>query len=290
MKRIRLFIFAYNSHHSILYNIFEGIVSLKKITTKIHAIISDMDGVLWSGNQQIVDIPALFSLLDHKKLPFILATNNSTITIEQYIQKINSFKAVIHEHQIITAGIATAKYLKNLYPHGGPLYIIGEAGLHETLRREGFYQSEKSPTAVVVGLNRSITYEMLKIATILIRNGTQFIATNTDRTLPTPEGLIPGAGAITSSLEASTGQKPIVIGKPSSFLYEVALERLKLPAQSTLVIGDRLETDIAGGQALGCQTALVLSGASSLREFNEWTPKPDFVASDIIELVNNILV
>jgi 4-nitrophenyl phosphatase len=120
---------------------------------------------------------------------------------------------------------------------------------------------------------------------MLIREGFPFLATNPDPTLPSPEGLIPGAGSILAALEAATGVKPVVIGKPQPEMYRLAIERMGSSVQETLVVGDRLETDIAGGQALGCPTAVVLTGASSEEEAWAWEPPPDIIASDLTNLV-----
>ena len=122
-------------------------------------------------------------------------------------------------------------------------------------------------------------------ATLLIRNGAPFYATNPDKTFPTPRGEIPGAGAWISVITTATNVEPMYAGKPLPYLMELALERLGTRKEETFIVGDRLETDIAAGQAVGCPTALVLSGVSTIQQAQAWTPKVDLIASDLTELV-----
>jgi 4-nitrophenyl phosphatase len=163
--------------------------------------------------------------------------------------------------------------------------VIGESGLVKTIKASGLSVSRQNPLAVIVGLDKEITYNKLKEATLLIRSGVPFIATNPDRTFPSPEGIVPGAGSIIAALEAATDVKPVVLGKPNPEMFLLALHRLGSSPQSTLVVGDRLETDIAGAQAQGCLTGLVLSGVSSDEDEKKWKPSPDFVCPDLTDLI-----
>ena len=162
--------------------------------------------------------------------------------------------------------------LRQRFPQGGPVYIIGEKGVHDTLAEYGFYFSEDHPLAVVVGMDRQVTYEKLTRATLFIRRWLPFYATNPDKTFPTPQGLVPGAGAIIAAVIAATDQEPIWGGKPQATMLQVALERLGTPANQTLAVGDRLETDILGGYNAGCRTALVLSGVATREELQYLSP------------------
>lgn len=264
----------------------------------IQALILDMDGVLWRGDQPIGDLPAIFSTIADNGWQVTLATNNATLSTEQYIQKIASFGVSLREDQIVNSSLATAHYLHNKHPAGGNVYVVGEIGLVQMLAAKGFLALPLTPTdlsiikdeilAVVVAMDRQVTYEKLTVATRLIRAGVPFLGTNPDRTFPTPQGLIPGAGAIIASIEAATDVKPLITGKPSPEMYQAALERMGVSAKNTLVVGDRLETDIVGGQQLGCLTALVLSGVTSLEAARSWQPKPDWIASDLRTLLKTL--
>lgn len=253
---------------------------------KLKAMILDMDGVLWRESAPIGDLPRIFKKLGSNGVNFILATNNATRTPQQYVEKLAAFGAVVPVEVIINSSMAVAHLLSKLHPNGGPVYIVGETGLVKALADAGFYQSETDCLAVIASMDREINFEKLKRATLLIRSGVPFFATNPDRTYPTPAGLIPGAGALIGAIEIATDVHPIIAGKPNPTLYEFALEKLGTKPQETLVIGDRLETDILGGQRLGCPTALVLSGIATKAEAEAHTPPVDFIFPDLESLVN----
>ncbi|MEW6716418.1 MAG: HAD-IIA family hydrolase [Chloroflexota bacterium] len=248
----------------------------------IQGLILDMDGVLWRQNQPIGNLPALFDQIRGLNLRHVLATNNSTLTPDQYTQKLERFGVQIEPWQVLTSAVAAGMYLHQCYPQGGKVYIIGEAGLQQALESYGFEHSDGQHTlAVVVGLDRNCDYNKLKKATLLVRAGAALIGTNPDRTFPTPEGLVPGAGALIAALEAATEVKACIVGKPEPEMYRGALHRLGTTPEETLVVGDRLETDIAGAQALGCRTALVLSGVTQAEAVYAWSPEPDLILPDL---------
>lgn len=251
----------------------------------IKALIIDMDGVLWRDNEPIVNLNRLFDDIRNLPLKFVLATNNSTRSIKQYQQRLAELGAVIHQHEILTSGLATALVLRARYPIGGNVFVVGEAGLVETLSDYGFNHSTENPLAVIAGLDRTISYEKLKLASGFIRNGAAFIATNPDKTLPTPEGFVPGAGAVLAFIEAATDTKPEVIGKPFPTLLNAAIESMQVLPEQVLAIGDRLDTDIAGAQAAGCMTAMVLSGVNTESEGLAWTPAIDLICPDISKVI-----
>ncbi len=251
----------------------------------IRALILDMDGVLWRGSQPIGDLPAIFTRIEARGWRTILATNNATRTIEQYLERLRSYGVVLEPWQVINSAQATASYLSQRFPDGGPVYIIGEKGLYHALEQRGFIPGEDGAVAVVVGMDRELTYTKLRVATLLIRSGVPFVATNPDRTYPSPDGLVPGAGSILAALEAATYVHPIIAGKPDPEMYRIALERLETAPQETLVVGDRPETDIAGAQVLGCPSALVLSGVTSLEQAHAWQPPPELIAPDLASIV-----
>jgi 4-nitrophenyl phosphatase len=253
--------------------------------SNIRALIIDMDGVLWRGNDPIGDLPSIFNQFNDRGWKIVLATNNATRTIEQYVQRMQSFGVELQPWQIVNSAVTAAHYLYLRYPQGGPVYVIGEQGLIQALAEHDFYSSEENALAVVVGMDRGLTYEKLRRATLFIREGVPFIATNPDRTFPTPEGLIPGAGSILAALEAASYVQPIITGKPAPEMYLIAMERLGTTTKETLVIGDRPETDIAGAQALGCRTALVLSGVVTLEEAHMWQPEPDIIIPDLASIL-----
>lgn len=256
----------------------------------IRALILDMDGVLWRQNQPIGDLPAIFCQIKKHGLQVTLATNNASFSIDQYVQKLESFGVSLAPDEIINSSQVMLHYLNQQYPEGGNLYIIGEKGLHQTLTaNKKFNVSEENVLAVVVGMDLHLSFEKLCRATLLIRSGAAFIATNSDVTFPTPQGLTPGVGAVLAFLEASTSVKPMVVGKPAPEIYTMAMQRMGVTSKETLVVGDRLETDIAGAQKLGCPTALVLSGVTNVEAAQKWLPSPDLIALDLTEVLKRLL-
>ncbi len=252
---------------------------------KIRALILDMDGVLWRGSQPIGDLPAIFAEINRRGWKAILATNNATRSPAQFLERLAGFGVHLEHWQVINSAQAAAQVLHEQHPQGGPVFIVGEEGLARLLGEKGFYHAEQGPLAVIAGLDRGLNYEKLRRATLLIRSGVPFIGTNPDKTFPTPEGQVPGAGALLALLEAASGVSPTIIGKPNPAMYRLAMQRLGASIDETLAVGDRLETDIAGAQALGCPCALVLSGVSSLDAAKTWQPAPDLIASDLSELL-----
>ena len=255
------------------------------IDLAVEGLILDMDGVLWRDNTPIGDLPALFAEIRRRNLSVILATNNATLSADQYIEKLAKFGVFLEHWQVINSSQATADYLRQRYPKGGPVFVIGEQGLKIELAAQGFYESEQEPLAVVVGLDRTITYEKLKKAGLLVRAGAPFVATNPDKTYPTPEGLAPGSGVFVGAVQAASDVDPVIIGKPEPEMYRLALHRLGLRPDQVLVVGDRLETDIAGAQKLKCRTALVLSGVSTLDQAKIWHPAPDYIVENLSALL-----
>lgn len=255
----------------------------------LRSLILDMDGVLWRAAKPIGDLPSIFKTIARRGWLVILATNNATRTPAQYLERLRSLGVTsLEPWQVINSAQAAAHYLKERFPQGGCVYVVGEAGLQEAVVEQGFTLGEENVVAVAAGMDRQLTYDKLRTATLLVRRGALLVGTNPDKTFPTPLGEVPGAGAILAALEAATGVQAVVAGKPSPYMYRVALERLGTPASQTLVVGDRLETDIAGAQPLGCQTALVLSGVTPLERAKTWTPQPDYIAADLAELLVKI--
>jgi len=256
----------------------------------IRGLILDMDGVLWKETQPIGDLAVVFAAISRRKLAVTVATNNAMKTVAQCRAKLNGFGVDLEPSQIITSAEATADTLAGAFS-GGSVFVVGERGLLQALEERGFEavtdpKTDRSYVAVVVGLDRALTYLSLQKAATLVRAGAPFFATNPDKTFPTPEGLVPGAGAVLAAIAAASGSLPTVIGKPSPLLFQIAATRMQLAPESILVVGDRLETDVAGGQAFGARTALVLTGVSSEAEAQAWTPPPTMVAPSLGALLS----
>jgi 4-nitrophenyl phosphatase len=247
----------------------------------IENLIIDMDGVLYQGDEAIPGTKEFFAFLRERPIGFILATNNSTRTAQQYVDKLAHMGVEVTLSEILTSSQATAMYLETLAPPGTKVYVIGEEGLETAVRERGYIISGDDAEFVVVGMDRRLTYEKLKVATLLIRKGARFIGSNPDKTLPTEEGFIPGAGAILAALEASTDVAPTIVGKPERTIFELALAKMESSQEDTAIVGDRLDTDVLGGHNAGLTTILVLSGATTRQDVDSASVKPDLVFEDI---------
>jgi 4-nitrophenyl phosphatase len=255
---------------------------------KLRGLLLDMDGVLWRDMEPIGDLPAILARIAAKGLKAAFVTNNATRTVEQYQEKFRGFGVEVKAEQIQTSAKAAAHYLSQQYPKGGNVYVVGERGLREAVEEKGFTIAETDCVAVVAGLDRELTYEKLRRATLLINGGAAFIGTNPDRTLPSPEGEVPGAGSILAALEAATGVAPTIIGKPGTALLESAMDQLGVKPDETLMVGDRIDTDVAAGQKAGCRSALVLTGITNEQTARAWKPVPDYIEKDLETLVGKL--
>jgi 4-nitrophenyl phosphatase len=256
----------------------------------IRSLILDMDGVIWKGDKPIVDMPAIFNILHERGLGVAFATNNGSQTPEQYVERLDHLGVRVEPWQVVTSALGVAELLAKNIPPGCPIFAIGGPGVMAAIRSRGFellsVADAPQAKAVVIGVDLQINFEKMREATLLVRNGVPFYATNPDKTFPTPRGEIPGAGAWISVITTATGVEPIYAGKPAPYLLELARERLGTAKDQTLIVGDRLETDIAGGQAAGCPVALVLSGVSRREEADNWRPKVDIIAQDLMQLLD----
>lgn len=211
-------------------------------------------------------------------------TNNSTRTRAQYAERLRRMGIECQEHEVITSGYATAEYLHSVAPDGARVLVIGEEGLKVELRLAGLSLSENGPVEfVVVGMDRGFTYEKLRRAQQAILEGAEFIATNPDSTYPMEEGLIPGAGSIVAAVEKASGRRPKVIGKPEPFMLELALRLSGARREESVVVGDRLDTDILAGNKVGMVTVLVLTGVTTEDEARraKGELRPKFVIPDL---------
>jgi 4-nitrophenyl phosphatase len=248
-----------------------------------------MDGVIWRSDTPIGDLAGIFARIEARGLKYVFATNNGTRTPEQYVERLAEFGVKVKPSQVVTSALGVAYMLSHKYPKGTKVFMIGEDGIKVALEEKGFevLSTDDAPAAkvVVMGIDRNITFDKMREATLLVRSGALFYATNPDKTFPTPRGEIPGAGAWISVITTATEVEPIIAGKPFPFMMELSLEILGTKKEETLVVGDRLETDIAAGQAVGCPCALVLSGVSTKEQADKWEPKIDVIADDLSTLV-----
>lgn len=253
--------------------------SLADIT---HLII-DMDGVLYLGDQPMPCLREFFAFLRERPIPFILATNNSTRTSQEYADKLARMGVQVSPAEILVSGQATARFLAREYPRGTRVHVFGMPALKEAMTDEGFILADEGVQLVVASMDRGVTFEKLKRATLLIRGGARFVATNLDPTNPSEEGLLPGTGSMIAALETASGVKPMAIGKPEPIMYQLAMEQMGARPETTAAIGDRCDTDILGGKRAGLITICVLSGSSDRAEAEAF--ESDMIFDDIGHLL-----
>lgn len=255
----------------------------------VRGCVLDMDGVLYRGNTMIPEVPAFLDALARAGVQYSMATNNSTNTPRQYVEKLKAMGIDVPEERIVTSGVATATYLRSRFPQGTRIYVVGMDALTDAVFADGYFTPAGRDAEVVVsGANFELRYEHLKTACLAIRAGAAYIATNADRTFPSEEGLIPGSGAIVAALSAATDVDPVVVGKPNPELVQSCLEIMGVDATHTVMIGDRLDTDILAGQRAGTRTLLVLTGVSDYDEVVETGIVPDVIVDTLAPLTEQL--
>lgn len=250
----------------------------------LKGLVIDMDGVLWHGDTPLPGMHEFFDALRCYHIKFVLATNNNMQTPDGFVQKARRLGVDVDPDEVVTASVATVHYLCSKYSPGSRIYVVGEASLKGLISQAGFTLADSDVCAVVTTLDRQLTYDMLKRATLLIRAGAEFIAPNPDTCYPTAEGIVPGGGAVVAAVAAATECQPMIMGKPESLIFRISLGRMQLAAKDVASLGDRLDTDIAGGQRLGMKTILVLSGVTTRAKLDSSPIQPTWVFPGIQEL------
>lgn len=285
----------------------------------VEGVVLDMDGVLWRGTETLPGVREFFAALATRDVPFVLATNNSGTGAAAYAERLRRHGIEnVNENQVITSGTVTAEYLRSTYAQGARVHVLGSTALEDAIASAGFdvhrnvaaadvqharpmdaaaahgnatvVQLPKagSPDAavevVVVGIDLELSYAKLALAAGLILAGAEFIGTNGDATLPTEKGFAPGTGSILAALRTATGRDPRLIGKPGPLMYASAARTLATRPETTLMIGDRIDTDIVGARRFGMQTALVLTGVTTAEEAQSGAVPTGPTYRDLLEL------
>jgi 4-nitrophenyl phosphatase len=224
--------------------------------------IFDMDGTLFRGAVPIPGAVETVAALRAGGSKLRYVTNNSTLEREGYVEKLSRMGFQVESGEVYSSALAAAEYLRGSVAHA---HVVGEKGLTSALEAAGIRSGETDhPEVVVVGLCRRFDYDqMTRAMRHLLDPGVRFLATNRDAALPIEGGqLIPGAGAIVASLVTCSGREPELVGKPSPYLIEWILREAGVEPRATLVVGDRVETDIVAGERAGCSVHLVLTGVT----------------------------
>ena len=261
----------------------------KSIIEKMKLFLFDMDGTLYLGDRLYSFTTELLQVIRQTGGTYLFMTNNSSKSVEDYIKKLDRLGIKAQRDDFITSSQATAYYLQKHHP-GKTLYVCGTNSLKEELRGAGFCVSDdiQQTQCIVMGFDTELTFQKLHDVSYLLltRPELPYIATNPDLVCPTEFGSVPDCGSVCEMIFNATGKRPVVIGKPSPLMPQLALERLKVAKDQACVIGDRIYTDIKSGLNAGITGILVMSGETTPEILAQSTDKPDLVLEDAGEILN----
>ncbi|MFZ6021189.1 MAG: HAD-IIA family hydrolase [Chloroflexota bacterium] len=251
--------------------------------SQMRCFLMDMDGTVFLGNRLLPGAVDLVDYLEQREIPYFFLTNNSSRSKADYAQKLNRLGLTVSEQRIFTSGEATALYLQKRMP-SARLFIAGTDSLREEFRQHGFEIVDDRPDAVVLGFDTTLTYNRLWKLCDFVRAGLPYFATHPDINCPTENGFMPDIGAMIAFVQTSTGRQPdVIVGKPNPPIIEAVTAKSGIPLQFTVMIGDRLYTDIALGRT-GITTVLVLSGETKAADVAGSPFQPDWIVENLAEL------
>jgi NagD protein len=243
----------------------------------------DMDGVLVFGSQPIPGANEFLRRLRAAGAGFLVLTNNSLYTPRDLSVRLQRIGLDLPSDAIFTSAMATAQFLQQQHP-GGSAYVIGESGLTTALHDAGYIITDQSPEYVVLGETTAYSFERITQAMRFVAAGARFIATNRDVAGPGEGGLVPACGAVAALIAAATGVQPYFIGKPNPLMIRNALRTLGAHSESSVMVGDRMDTDIIGGIESGLETILVLTGVTRAEDVARYTYRPTHVVPSVAEI------
>lgn len=243
----------------------------------------DLDGVLMRGEDPVPGAPAAVRRLRERPKPVVFMTNNSGRTPDEVAERLTAVEIEADGSDVVSSALATAQLLAG--DGVATAFVVGERGIREALAAVDIRVLDGEPEtadAVVVGWDRAADYAKLRTACLLVQAGARLVATNADASFPAEDGLWPGAGALLSVVTVTTGVRAEIVGKPHPALFRVSRERAG--GGRPLVIGDRLDTDIAGAVGLGWDSLLVLTGISTEADLPSSPVQPTYVGTDLTVL------
>lgn len=259
--------------------------------SKKRLYLLDMDGTLYLDEQLFPGAADFLRFIRADGGIYLFLTNNSSRGTDAYVGKMRRLGIDAKPEDFLTSADATIHYLKRNRSPADVYYVCGTESLKGQLRGAGIRLAEtpeESVTALLCGFDTELTFQKLEDACILLNRGAAFIATNPDWVCPTWYGYVPDCGSVCQMLTRATGKIPVVIGKPQPEMVYLAMEKTGIIPAHTLVVGDRIYTDIACGTNAGVDTALVLSGESTMDTVNESSVKPDGIFRDVAELLDQL--
>lgn len=249
--------------------------------------LCDMDGVLIDDGRMIPGADAFLDKLRECGREFLVLTNNAFFTPRALHERLRDMGLTLREDQIWTSSLATAQFVHDQRPKGRA-FVIGEASVHEALARHGYVEDSIDPDYVVLGETWDYSREQITTAIRLISKGCKFVATNPETNGSSPEGLQPGTGALAALIQSVTGVRPYFVGKPNPVMIRDALNILGAHSQSTVMVGDRMDTDVLAGVEAGVETVLVLSGFTQPADIDRYICQPSRVVNSIADLIDEV--
>jgi NagD protein len=253
---------------------------------QINNYLIDMDGVLISGDTVIPGAIHFIERLNASQGKFLVLTNNPVYTAKDLAHNLQKMGLDIPPELIFTSAMATAQFLEKQRPNG-TAYVIGESGLTSAMHEAGYIITEHDPDYVVLGETNAFSLENLTKGMRLIIDGARFVATNPDPSGPTEMGIVPACGAVAAMIEKATGVEPFFIGKPNPLMVRTALNYLGVHSEETIIVGDRMDTDIIGGVQNGMDSILVLTGVTKPEQIERYSYIPTYVYDSVAEIEVN---
>jgi len=243
----------------------------------------DMDGVIVRGSELIPGADAFLDRLQQRQIKFLILTNNPLYTPVDLQHRLQRVGVNVGTEHLYTSALATAQFLKWQKPNG-TAFVLGESGLTEALHDVGYVITDHEPDYMVLGETTSYSFSRMTQAMRLVKGGARFIATNPDPSGPTEDGLVPACGAVAALIQTATGVAPYFIGKPNPLMMRTALRYLNEHSENTIMVGDRMETDVRVGIESGLETVLVMSGVSRPEDVERFPYRPTRVVGSVAEL------
>ncbi|MGK7397879.1 MAG: HAD-IIA family hydrolase [Candidatus Cyclobacteriaceae bacterium M3_2C_046] len=250
------------------------------------SFICDMDGVLYHGNKILPGVKEFVTWLKAREKKFLFLTNSSEKSRKELKDKMYRLGIEVEEDVFYTSALATAIFLSQQKPQGSA-YVIGEPGLINALYEVGYTMNDINPDYVVMGETRTLNYEKMAHAINLVLNGAKLIGTNSDLTGPTENGIVPATKALIAPIELASGRNAYYVGKPNPLIMRTALKILGSEPEDTVIIGDRMDTDIIAGIESEIDTVLVLSGITKLSDLKQFPYVPRYILNGVVDLTGN---
>ena len=254
-------------------------------TRRVETWLTDMDGVLVHEEDPIPGAAEFIKALKESGRRFLVLTNNSIYTPRDLQARLLRSGIDVPEAAIWTSALATAQFLDDQRP-GGSAYVVGESGLTTALHDIGYVMTDRDPDYVVLGETRTYSFESITRAIRLIESGARFIATNPDPSGPSQQGTLPATGSVAALISTATGRSPYFIGKPNPLMMRSALNSLEAHSETTVMVGDRMDTDIISGLEAGLRTILVTTGSTRPEQIETFPYRPTRVVESIADLVD----